>query len=124
MRTLGESGWVGLALHGRVGGQSEQRETKEDDAQKRPVLRRVWGHGAEAKPARRQVFERRSGASSFGDCRNLDKSSAGSRRISRLITPPLQFLDFFSLGFSLFFSSSLVCFVSLSLTLFFSILFS
>ena len=54
MRTLGESGWVGLALHGWVGGQSEQRETKEDDA-KRPVLRRVWGHGAEATPARRQV---------------------------------------------------------------------
>ena len=34
MRKLGESGWVGLALHGWVGGQSEQRETKEDDAQK------------------------------------------------------------------------------------------
>ncbi len=45
---------------------SEQRETKEDDA-KRPVLPRVWGHGAEAIPARRQVVERRSGASSFGD---------------------------------------------------------
>ncbi len=60
MRTLGESGWVGLALHGWVGGNSEQRETKEDDA-KRPVLRtsRVWGHGDEATYARSQVVGRR-----------------------------------------------------------------
>ncbi len=34
--------------------ESEQRGTKEDDA-KRPVLCGVWGHGAEAIPARRQV---------------------------------------------------------------------